>query len=271
MIKHKRMGANRLQNMTAGKEKRNQTLHAISRKAARPVLWGFAFIAVSAAVLFSAHYGIRSLRNHSLLQVQAWTVKGLQEHDRSEIIKAISLVLPKFFLDVRSTEIERQLEKISWVKKAEIKRRWIKNIEINITERRPFAFAKIKDSVWLADTCGFLFPVLPGTLYDLPLISGMVPQGANPNRVNPVLWSKVQKTIYDLKASDPSLYPLVSELSAGQESWCLYTITGTRILLPASADSSRFAQLALLLDDWMMNGKKANEIDFTFNHVAYIR
>lgn len=77
-------------------------------------------------------------------------------------------------------ERRRQLLAVDWVQDAVIERRWPRQLRVRIVERRPVAFVRLPSrhgsQVVLIDAEGIFLRIPPQTRFELPVLTGLVPQ-----------------------------------------------------------------------------------------------
>lgn len=93
--------------------------------------------AAAAALLVAATVWVARLPTFTLTQVVV--THELAEVRRADVERAVSGLLRGNFFSVNVDALRQSLEKIAWVRRAEVRRRWPSTLEISIEEHRPVA------------------------------------------------------------------------------------------------------------------------------------
>jgi cell division protein FtsQ len=117
-----------------------------------------------AAALWSTRLPLFPLREVVLMH-------ELQEVRRSEVERSLSGLLRGNFFSVNVEAVRQSLEKLPWVRHAEVRRQWPARIELNIEEHQPAAHWG-EGSSQLVNSYGEVFTAVLSRDVPLPLLSG---------------------------------------------------------------------------------------------------
>lgn len=95
----------------------------------------------------------------------------LQEVRRSEIERSLSGLLRGNFFSINLEALRQSIEKLPWVRQAEVRRQWPAGVEISIEEHRPAARWG-EGTAQLVNTYGELFAAPMSHEIHLPLLAG---------------------------------------------------------------------------------------------------
>jgi cell division protein FtsQ len=132
-------------------------------------------VAAAAALLVAAAVWSTRLPIFPLREVTV--MHELQEVRRSEIERALSGLLRGNFFSVNLEALRQALERLPWVRHAEVRRQWPARIEIRIEEHRPAARWG-EGTAQLVNTHGEVFAAPLSREMHLPLLTG--PTGSSP-------------------------------------------------------------------------------------------
>jgi cell division protein FtsQ len=139
------------------------------------------FTAGAAALIVAAAIGAARLPLFPIREVVV--TSKLREVRRVEIERVLSENLRGNFFDLRLNAFRKSLERLPWVRRADVRRQWPANIEVAIEEHVPVAFWG-RDSGLLVNSYGEIFPVGIGAPPPdaLPLLVG--PAGFAPEMLD---------------------------------------------------------------------------------------
>lgn len=139
----------------------------------RAALWG-AGIAALALVAWATFWS-------PLLAVRAVEVAGGRHTSRARVEAAAGLVGDNLLL-LSTTEVERRVERLPWVRRAVVERRLPDTVRVEVVERRPAVVMTGRGTRWTLDARGRVLSEgapRPG----LPLLGGADGAGARPGAV----------------------------------------------------------------------------------------
>ncbi|MFT4256987.1 MAG: cell division protein FtsQ/DivIB [Pseudoxanthomonas sp.] len=160
---------------------------------------------------------------------------GLKRVDAAQLQRAVLPFAQRGFFAVRLTDAQHALERLPWVERAEVRKRWPDVLEIDIVEHRPFAR-------WGSDRLlsegGRLFPVPAG----LPLEG--LPQLGGPD-------SRTREVVELYNESKQLFAPLGLDVQAlamdARGSWSLRLGNGTEVVIGRTDARPRLGRFARLL------------------------
>ncbi|MGA8200698.1 MAG: FtsQ-type POTRA domain-containing protein, partial [Candidatus Sulfotelmatobacter sp.] len=151
---------------------------SLPKKAANRLLWGIAAAAVVCAAALCAaalyHYGEHSwrFRVESSDNIQ---VAGMQNVTKTQIMEVMGADIGRNIFFIPLAQQKAQLEQIPWVESASVMRFVPNQLEVEIHERTPVAFARVGPRMLLIDAGGTLMELSPKHKYSFPVIIGMNP------------------------------------------------------------------------------------------------
>ena len=125
-------------------------------------------VAAAALLVAAAVWGMR-LPLFPLREVVV--MHELQEVRRSEIERSLSGLLPGNFFSVNLDALRQSLEKLPWVRHAEIRRQWPSRLEVRLEEHQPTAHWG-EGTTHLLNTFGEVFTASLSRDLRLPYLSG---------------------------------------------------------------------------------------------------
>lgn len=127
--------------------------------------------AAAAALLVAALLWVAKRPHFTLSQVVV--THELKEVRRAEVERALAGLLRGNFFSVNVEAIRQSLERLSWVRHAEVRRRWPSSLELRIEEHEPAAHWG-EASGQLLNTHGEVFAAVMARPVPLPTLSGPV-------------------------------------------------------------------------------------------------
>lgn len=128
------------------------------------------FAAAAAALLVAATVWMTRLPHFRLSQVVV--THELSEVKRTDIERALGGLLRGNFFSVNVEALRESLEKISWVRRAEVRRRWPSGLEVRLEEHQPLAFWGSEGSAQLVNSHGEIFSAAMSVPRNLPILRG---------------------------------------------------------------------------------------------------
>lgn len=126
-------------------------------------------VAAAAALLVAAAVWATRLPLFPLREVVV--THELQEVRRSEVERSLSGLLRGNFFSINVDALRQSLEKLPWVRRAEVRRQWPARVEINIEEHQPAARWG-EGAAQLVNTHGEVFAAPMSREMHLPLLTG---------------------------------------------------------------------------------------------------
>jgi cell division protein FtsQ len=128
---------------------------------------------------------------------------GIRGHARltpESIVEQLNIQSHTNIFQIQLDTIQQKLESMQWVKKAEVYRNFPNKLNINLSERTPFALIKL-DELHLVDQDGVVLGALAsGSAIRLPIITGAFVDHINLKGENPQLGQALH-AIYELMHS----------------------------------------------------------------------
>jgi cell division protein FtsQ len=132
--------------------------------------------AAAAALLVAAAVWVARLPHFTLTQLIV--THELSEVRRADVERAVAGLLRGNFFSVNVEALRQSLERIAWVRHAEVRRRWPSSLEVRIEEHLPVAQWG-EGSGQLLNSYGEVFAAVMAQPRPLPLLHG--PQGVAPD------------------------------------------------------------------------------------------
>ncbi len=142
----------------------------------KPIVSVFAVMFLCAALVGVWHKGASWLLSLNLFSVTDISVSGLVNVPREDVIEASGLYYGVNLNDIKTEQVERKVESIPWVAKAECEINLPSRVVIRVEEHKPFAIINMKEGgergLFYVDGDGVLFArVTAGDDLDYPVIS----------------------------------------------------------------------------------------------------
>lgn len=112
-----------------------------------------AALVVAIAVPLVLYFGVHGFLNSSHFLVQEVRVSGQEVHTRTEILAAAGLDRPRNLLTCRSEQMARDIEGLTWVREASVRRLRGRVLEIDVREAR-WRGTVVAGEPWLVDEGG---------------------------------------------------------------------------------------------------------------------
>jgi cell division protein FtsQ len=125
--------------------------------------------AAAAALLVSAAVWVAKRPHFTLSEVVV--MHELKEVRRAEVERALAGQLKGNFFSVNVESIRQSLERLAWVRHAEVRRRWPSSLELRIEEHQPVA-AWGEGTGQLLNSHGEVFTAVMGQPVSLPVLHG---------------------------------------------------------------------------------------------------
>lgn len=127
------------------------------------------FAAATAALLVAAAVWFTRLPHFRLSQVVV--AHELTEVKRADVERAMSGLLRGNFFSANVEALRQSLEKLAWVRHAEVRRRWPSSLEVHIEEHRPVALWG-EGTGQLVNSFGEVFAAVMTVPQPLPVLHG---------------------------------------------------------------------------------------------------
>ncbi|MDQ5882191.1 MAG: cell division protein FtsQ [Pseudomonadota bacterium] len=125
--------------------------------------------AAAAALLVAATVWVARLPHFTLTHIVV--THELTEVKRADVERAVAGLLRGNFFSFNVDALRQSLEKISWVRHAEVRRRWPSSLEVRIEEHQPVAFWG-EGTGQLVNTHGEVFAAVMTVPKAMPLLHG---------------------------------------------------------------------------------------------------
>lgn len=152
------------------RQKRREALGGAARSLGR-VLVKILVMAVTAGALLG---GWSVLTTSQAFAVRQTRISGLERVDRLDVLRAAGIGIDTSLLDMRPAQVEKRIERLPWVKRAEISRSLPHTIHIEVVEHKCRVLAMAGQRVYCLDA--HLRPFAqtePDPSLDMPLITGL--------------------------------------------------------------------------------------------------
>ena len=186
-------------------------------------------------------------------------IRGLEQQAPEAVLAAIGVKPGGSLVGFDAKHARRLLESIDWVQSASVRMIHPNRLEIEVTEREPFALWQLEGTFYVIDRTGAAMSSLdPGRFADLFLVTGAGAQAAASDLVNhleawPALKSKV-----------------VAAARVGDRRWTLHLDGGRRVLLPETGVGEALARLMALAAGTGLFSSGAASIDLRVDGVMVV-
>ncbi len=180
-------------------------------------------------------------------------IAGLKRQSASSVLRAIKVLPNDSLIGFNAGKARATLEKVDWVKKAEVRRVYPNQLEIDVVERVPFAIWQRDGEFYVIDKFGSAFTSIePGEVKGLIVVTG---EGAH-------------KKVFDLVNHMEAHRGLRSKIAAagriGGRRWNLYLKSGLKVMLPEKGLASSLVRLDRLESDVGVFDKAVASVDLRF-------
>ena len=169
------------------------------------------------------------LTRSALFDVDSIKIAGRERAPRDDVLEAAGLADRTQLTDVEPGHIEARLERLPWVRSAQVERRWPGTIAISLVEHRPVAIAPTGDAWAEIDAEGDVLAINDSPDPTLPILDGVEAVGVG-ERVGAVGAVRVASLL------PAALRPLVSSVRAEGDSVELLLQPRGRAVLGAPVD-----------------------------------
>ena len=178
------------------------------------------------------------------------SITGLDEHEPEQLLKALGLSPGGSLIGFEAGQAKRLLEGIDWVEQASIQRKFPNQLEISVTERKPFAVWQRGQAHYVIDRHGVAMSGIDNSrAAQLPLVSG---EGAN---------LAVAELVNQLEATPELLLRVGAAARVGQRRWTLYLDNGVKILLPEAGTAAALHYISTYDKEFGILSKSVSEVD----------
>lgn len=148
-------------------------------------------------------------------------ISGLEHHDPAIILGAIGVRPGGTLVGFDAAQARIRLESMDWVESASVQRLFPNQLEIDISERQPFAVWQHNGSYSVIDKSGVpMSGIDPATLKGIPLLTG---EGAN---------IAAAEFVNQLEATPQLKMKVYAAARVGKRRWTLYLDNGIKVALP---------------------------------------
>jgi len=177
-------------------------------------------------------------------------ISGLKRQKAAAVLRAINIKPNDSLIGFSATMAQAVLEQVDWVQKAQVRRLYPNQLEIDIIERVPFAVWQRDGEFYVIDKTGAAFTsVEVGDVKKLMVVTG---EGAH---------KKVFDLVNHLEAHLELKSKIVAAGRIGDRRWNLYLKNGLKVLLPENDLANALIRLEQLQYDTGVFGKAVASID----------
>jgi cell division protein FtsQ len=180
-------------------------------------------------------------------------ITGLHHQSPETVLSALHVRPGGSLIGFDASAARSLLENLDWVASAKVQRLFPNQLEIEITEREPFAIWQKGGAYYVIDRSGSAMSSLaPSKLPALPLVTGEGAEKAAEGLVN------------QLEATPDLLLKLYAAARVGQRRWNLYFDNGVTVLLPDKDADKALARLQDLEAGQHILSKGIKTVDLRF-------
>lgn len=180
-------------------------------------------------------------------------ITGLHHQSPETVLSALHVRPGGSLIGFDASAARSLLENLDWVASAKVQRLFPNQLEIEITEREPFAIWQKGGAYYVIDRSGSAMSSLaPSKLPALPLVTGEGAEKAAEDLVN------------QLEATPDLLLKLYAAARVGQRRWNLYFDNGVTVLLPDKDADKALARLQDLEAGQHILSKGIKTVDLRF-------
>jgi cell division protein FtsQ len=155
-------------------------------------------ISLGWTVYATAHY----LRTSPRFEVRQLSVSGLHRVSESEVIERANFDLGTNAFAVDLEQMRQRIERLQWVRHAEVRRNLPNEICIKVTERSPVGLAQIDGQTYEFDDEAVILERDKVSLASFPILEGLQPGDSEGNKQKVELYKKVRDALGDSELSE---------------------------------------------------------------------
>lgn len=194
--------------------------------------------------------GVEALAVAAGFGVKRITVEGQQHISDAELTTALAAGPGTMMLAFDTDAAKSRLERVAWVKHAQVMRLLPSTVQVVIEERAPFAVWQSHGQTYVIDAEGaVLAPAVREAYADLPLVVG---EGAGKNAAD---------LLQTLQPFDGLRKQLIAALRVGDRRWTLKLVSGVDIMLPDDNAANALKTLTGLDRDRGLLGRNIAAVD----------
>ena len=187
-------------------------------------------------------------------------IVGLKTRKPASVLNAIRVLPNDSLIGFDANKARSVLEKVDWVKEAEVRRIYPNQLEIDVVERVPFAIWQRDGEFYVIDKFGAAFTSLEARdVKGLIVVTG---EGAH-------------KKVFDLVNYLEAISGLQSKIAAagriGDRRWNLYMKNGLKVMLPEKDIARGLQRLAKLQNEVGIFDKAVALVDLRLDDQVVIR
>lgn len=127
---------------------------------------------VIAAVLLSRNKSVQQFQN-DLFAIKHINFLGMNNLSKKELLKESKLQYGKSIFYISPENVRSNLEAMSWIESAVVRRKWPSTYNISVKERTPIAYWQNKNQLYLVDNTGAVLPTnVVKSFPSLPIVVG---------------------------------------------------------------------------------------------------
>ena len=244
----------------------------VTKKTALRLRWAIIacviLMMVGGATAYTYDYGIHSWRFR--LDSSDDILTSGQEHiTRGQILEVMGADIGRNIFRVPLDERKKQIEAIPWVESATVMRLWPNQLRVQVTERKPVAYARIGSKVALIDANGVLMEVPPRTklTYSFPVLLGTTDN--DPLSMRAARMGIFSRLMKELDAGGANYSRDLSEVDLNDPEDVKVTVEDAAGALVIHLGSSDFLERYKIyvrhVNDWRQQFQKLDSVDLRFN------
>jgi cell division protein FtsQ len=197
-----------------------------------------------------AKRGVEALTIAAGFGVKRITVEGQQHVTDAELTTALAAGPSTMMLAFDTDAAKERLERVPWIKRAQVMRLLPSTLQVVIEERVPFAVWQSRGQTYVVDAEGSVItPAVREAYADLPLVVG---EGAGKNAAD---------LFETLRGFDSLTKQMVAAFRVGDRRWTLKLASGIDIMLPDDGVTDALKTLIGLDRDRNILGRNIAAVD----------
>ncbi len=271
----KRVGANKRKNMVEKKK-------AVRKKVFFPAERFFLIVSIMIVVsglcvgaVFGAGKIMKIAAGHKFLTVQSVEISGISRVDTATVVALSGLHESKSLIRLGKKSMQQKLEKLTWVNKVEISRRFPATVVIKVQEREPIALIA-SEGVYLTDESGILIELPKKEYFDLPVITGLK-DSITPEGERKLVQEDLQRLttfFQQIKKTRPETAKRLAQASFEEDGSIHlgFEASSTVIALELSRVNTGMSHLWQILQSLhAQEAREPKKIDLRYSNMAYVR
>jgi cell division septal protein FtsQ len=206
---HKHVGANRRRRHGAKRHTAGKAFGTMAAGLVRFAKVAAIALLVCGAGIVAAVKLVPWVNRSPLFTVKTIVVDGCLRVDKAEAVRQSGIASGMRMTQLKPAAVKKALERMAWVRRAHVARRFPSTVAIRIEERQPIALVNCGRVRYL-DADGMLLPLFAATYSNLPVVSGFMPDTTG--RLGAPALGRVKQFLAGCEAANASVAKRISQV-----------------------------------------------------------